>query len=188
MKPISVKDLVVPLDEYAKVSEEATLYDAVRALQESQKRFAGSIYPHRAVLVQDGSGRVVGKISMLNVLRGLEPKYEEIEGAKDMARATSRYAYFPEFMKFLREKYGLWQKPLEDLSGKASRIKVKDIMHIPGEGEYVKEDATLDEAIHQFIMGQSQSLLVTRGSQIVGVLRLSDVFHEVCEMVRKKQP
>ncbi|MBE9571802.1 MAG: CBS domain-containing protein, partial [Proteobacteria bacterium] len=32
MKTINVKDLMVPLDEYATVSEEATLFEAVVAL------------------------------------------------------------------------------------------------------------------------------------------------------------
>jgi CBS domain containing-hemolysin-like protein len=59
---------------------------------------------------------------------------------------------------------------------------VKDLM-VPlseyatvSEGEYVSEDATLDVAIHQIIMGHHQSLLVTGDGKIVGILRLTDVF------------
>jgi CBS domain-containing protein len=49
-------------------------------------------------------------------------------------------------------------------------------MYTPTEGEYVSEDATLAVAIHQLVVGHHQSLLVTRGDQIVGILRLTDVF------------
>jgi signal-transduction protein with cAMP-binding, CBS, and nucleotidyltransferase domain len=37
----------------------------------------------------------------------------------------------------------------------------------------------LDEAIHHLIMGHHQSLLVKRDDQIVGILRLTDVFSAV---------
>jgi len=39
MKQTKVRDLMVPLSEYATVSEEATLYEAVMALEESQLKF-----------------------------------------------------------------------------------------------------------------------------------------------------
>ena len=47
------------------------------------------------------------------------------------------------------------------------------------------EDASLDEAIHQLIMGHHQSLLVTRGEKIVGVLRLTDVFAAVFHTMKE---
>ena len=70
---------------------------------------------------------------------------------------------------------------------KGSQIKVKDVMYTPAEGEYVQEDATLDEAIHQLVIGRHQSLLVTRESRVVGVLRLSDVFGAICSAIRSSQ-
>ncbi len=41
MKSIAVKDLMIPIGEYATVSHEATLYEAVEALQKAQKEFVG---------------------------------------------------------------------------------------------------------------------------------------------------
>jgi predicted transcriptional regulator len=86
------------------------------------------------------------------------------------------------------EDQGLWQKPLDNLCQRASRIKVKNVMYTPAEGEYVQEDATLDEGIHQLVIGHHQSLLVTRDSKVVGLLRISDVFAQVCEIMRTSQP
>jgi CBS domain-containing protein len=40
----------------------------------------------------------------------------------------------------------------------------------------ITESASLDEAIHQMVLGHHQSLLVTRDDRIVGILRLTDVF------------
>ena len=42
---------MVPLDEYATVSDSATLYDAVLALEEAQEKFDNRPYKHRAILV-----------------------------------------------------------------------------------------------------------------------------------------
>ena len=45
-------------------------------------------------------------------------------------------------------------------------------MYNPTESEYISEDAYLEETIHMLIMGHHHSLLVTKGDDIVGVLRL----------------
>lgn len=180
MKSITVKDLMIPLEEYATVSQEATLYEAVLALEEAQKSFEHSRYTHRAILVLDKDHRVVGKLSQLDVIRSIEPKYEQIldDGA------TSRFGFSPAFIKSMLDKFSLWQKPLDDLCRKSARTRVKDIMCTPTSGEYVDENASLDKAIHQLVMGHHQSLLVTKGEAIVGILRLSDVFKEVCDSIK----
>ena len=51
MKTKTVSELMVPLSEYATVSEEATLYDAILALEKAQEEFNGFEYKHRAILV-----------------------------------------------------------------------------------------------------------------------------------------
>ncbi len=56
-------------------------------------------------------------------------------------------------------------------------------MYSPQEGEYVKEDAKVAEAIHQFILGHHQSLLVLKNGKVVGILRLSDVFKLICDFM-----
>ena len=55
MKSYSVKDLMVPLSEYATVTQDATLYEAVLALEEAQEKFEDkhTRYRHRAILVLD---------------------------------------------------------------------------------------------------------------------------------------
>jgi CBS-domain-containing membrane protein len=58
-------------------------------------------------------------------------------------------------------------------------------MYSPTEGEYGPMDATLDQALHQLVVGHHQSLLVTKdGKEIVGILRLTDVFQEISEMIK----
>ncbi len=179
---ITVGDLMVPLDEYATVSQEATLYEAVLSLEKAQedldrKRY---LYLHRAILVYDDNHKIVGKISQLDVLRALEPKYSEMG---DM-RTLSRAGFSPQFLKSLMEQYSLCDKSFTDMCRKAAQITVKQFMYAPTEGEYVEEDTSLCEAIHQFVMGHHQSLIVTKNKDIVGILRLTDVFKEVFQMMK----
>ena len=49
-------------------------------------------------------------------------------------------------------------------------------MYEPTEGEYIKVSASMNDTIHQLIIGKHHSLLVTDGPDIVGVVRLTDVF------------
>ena len=77
MKTQMIKNLMVPLSEYATVPVDATLLDAVVALEKAQAAFDQTKYRHRAVLVLDKDNQVVGKIGQLDALKALEPKYQE---------------------------------------------------------------------------------------------------------------
>ena len=57
MRAYVVKDLMVPLEEYATVSEDASLLDAVLALETAQRNFDQARYRHRALLVLDENKR-----------------------------------------------------------------------------------------------------------------------------------
>jgi len=175
MKDYQVKDLMVPLSEYATVSEDATLFDAVKALEKAQEDFDHTRYRHRAVLILDGNGKVIGKLSQLDVLKALEPKYDEM---LDRRRLRS-FGFTKDFMKSMLEDYQLFDSPLEDICRKAGEQNVTKFMYSISKGEYIAESATLDEAIHQFVLGRHQSLLVTKGDSILGILRLTDVFAAV---------
>lgn len=169
---------MVPLADYATVSQEADLYQALRALKAAQANFRQNPYKHRAVLVYDADNHIIGKLGMYDVILALEPGYKDI----DLEKFAS-LGYGSHFTRAALDKYRLWQEPLGDICRKASRIRVKDVMNTPSQGEYVDEEAGLDEAMHQFVVGHHQSLLVTRKKEIVGILRLTDVFNEICNTV-----
>jgi CBS domain-containing protein len=180
MKKKLVKELMVPLAEYATVSEDATLFETVIALENAQEKFDQSRYRHRAVLIYDKEGNIVGKVSQLDVLRALEPKYEKM----GIPGSLSRFGLTKQFQETMLEELRFWDKPMDDICRKASRIKVKEFMYTPSEGEYINEDATLDKAINQLVMGHHQSLLVIKDEKIVGVLRKTDVFMEIVRAMK----
>ncbi|MDZ7663729.1 MAG: CBS domain-containing protein [Desulfotignum sp.] len=191
MKNTLVKEIMVPLADYATVDENATMAEAVLALEQARNRFDKEKLKHRAILVSNSQNQVVGRISYLDFLQGLEPKYNEIEELYNTInrKLGSRYHlaadYSPERFQAQIQKYNLWEKPLHNLCGKAAACLAKDFMHIPEESDYIREDATLDQAIHQFVLVRTQSLLVKNTRDITGILRLSDVTETIFAMVKQ---
>ena len=179
MNSKQVKDLMVPLSDYATVSEEATLSEAVSALKTSQKGFAPGKHQHRAILILNRQQNVVGKVSFLSILRALEPRYDEMLSDK----GPWHVGFTRKFQRSMYESLRLWQDPLEKICKKASSIRVKTFMAVPMENEMIEADAPLGEAVHQLVIGHHQALLVTEANRIVGILRLADVFQAVAEAV-----
>jgi signal-transduction protein with cAMP-binding, CBS, and nucleotidyltransferase domain len=122
------------------------------------------------------------KISQLDVLSALEPKYAKMMDMESVSRSGLNISV--DLLKSKLEEHGLWDKPLKDISGKAAKVKVKAFMYAPTEGEYIEESASLEEAMHMLVMGHHQSLLVTKGGEIAGILRLTDVFMEVFRLMK----
>ncbi len=176
MKSYLVKDLMVPRDEYAIISEDSNIYEAVMALEKTQQEYDQTKYRHRGVLVENNEGRIVGKLGQLDVLRALEPKYEDM---KADTPGIAKYGFSRKFLLSMLDTYNLFDKPLDDICRKAGLEKVAKYMHRPTEGEFIEEDASLDKAIHLLVIGHHQSLLVKRGDRIAGLLRLTDVFAAV---------
>lgn len=181
MKKYLVKELMVPMSEYATVPETATLYESVMALEKAQEAYQQSTYSHRAVLVLNKEGRVVGKLSQMDFLYAMEPK----DACLDQIRENQRFGFTRKAVALQQEAYLKTSPPIADLFGKVAKMRVADYMQRPTEGEYVDENASLDMALHQLTAGSNLSLLVTRGAEIVGVLRLSDVFAAVFHAMKE---
>lgn len=181
MQNYTVKDLMVPLSEYATARQGATLLEAVTALEKAQEEFDHTKYRHRAVLVLDKDNRVSGKLSQLDVLRALEPEMKN----EDCIKELNQFGFSPAFLWNLKKEQQIHGVALMDLCSKAGKVKVEDIMQTLTEGECVKYDAPIDAAIHQLVHGNHMSLLVTQGDEIVGILRLTDVFAAVFHALKE---
>jgi len=180
MKTITVKELMLPLNKYATVSRGATLREAVLALEKAQMTLDPTRHKHRAILVLDESGKVVSKLTMKNILVALEPNYGKVEGTDVLERS----GFSPDLIRSMLEDNALWAQPLQFVHERAAQLKVGDFIQAPSENEYVDENSTLGEAAHQLIVYPYLSLLVTRDDEVVGILRLSDVFTKVCEIIK----
>ena len=181
MSDFRVKELMVPLSEYATVPEGSTLFDAVLALEQAQEEFDPTKYRHRAVLILDNDKQVIGKLGQLDVLRALEPRNEDLGDIQ----ALGRFGFSTKFIRNVRKQARLQASPLKDICSKATRLRVEDFMQAPSEGEIIDEGASLEIAVLQLVMGNHLLLLVTRERKIVGILQLADVFEAVSSAMKQ---
>jgi predicted transcriptional regulator len=176
-----VKDLMVPLSEYATVPEGSTLYEAVQALEKAQAEFDHTKYKHRAVLILNKNNQVMGKLSHMDILRALEPKMDEDSGIK----ALVNFGFSHRFVNDLRKEQRLKAAPLIDLCKKSLELKVEDFMQATVDNQCIDQDTSLDIAIHQLVLGNLLSLLVTKDKAVIGILRMSDVFAAIYHSMKE---
>lgn len=173
-----IKDLMLPLDEYAVVPEDATMLDAIYALDNMNANLPAGLQPHRAVLVANKGGEIIGKLGHLAFLRGLEPKYRKM-GDLGM---LSRVGLSSDFISSMMDNMNLWKERFSEYARRAKKTRVKDVMHSVTES--IDVEAPLSEAVHKIVMYQTLSLLVTKEKKIVGILRLSDLYAEICDGIK----
>ncbi len=181
MKEHTAGSLMVPLTEYATVPHTATLCEAVRALDRAQDSYDRSYYHHQAILVLDDDGKPVGKVNQRDMVRALDPDIGRNLGKNALARFGISDAY----LEFTMDRYGWLSRPLRELCLEAANRSVTDCMHTFAEDEYVSRDATLQEAAHRLVLGVRHSLLVMEDDVLVGVLRLTDVYSILQDIMKE---
>jgi predicted transcriptional regulator len=89
MEKMGVRDLMRPGEEFPRISSHATLAEVIKALEKAQKDFSFGRKSQRILLVHEDSGKIVGKISPMDVVQGLEPCYDKIDSLKSSCRIIS---------------------------------------------------------------------------------------------------
>lgn len=178
-----VKDLMVPISEYATVNKGATLFDAVLALEKAQANYDQTKTQHRAILVMDKKGKIVGKLSQLNVLRALESGNEQSDNVEEI----EKYSFSPKFVTSLKEQSRLKGMTFEKMCIKPAEMKVEKFMKTLSEHQYVEENTSVDIAIYQLLAGPFLSLMVVKDDNVIGVLRLTDIFLAVVDAMKENK-
>jgi len=174
---MQVKDIMLPLSAYAVVDQEATLVEALETLRDSVAQLPPGRQPHRAVLVRNRRGEIVGKIHHFAFLRALVPERKP-RGSQDvLERAGVADDVRDSSMRML----DLLTADLVDIPERARSVRVRDIY--TSANASIQEDAALAEAITLFLSHQTLSLLVRRQEEAVGILRLTDLFDELSRQI-----
>ena len=79
MDKIEVKEIMRPISEFSVISGDATFMEGMIALENVDEQFKSGRTPERILLVQDKDQKIIGKISPMDIVQGLEPKYDYIE-------------------------------------------------------------------------------------------------------------
>jgi CBS domain-containing protein len=179
MKTRQIKDMMVPIKDYATIHEDATIAEAIQALENENMRHGEKPYRHQSLVVINALRHVVGRLSQVDIMRAMEPRYNDLGDARWISRSVlTRQA-----LVALREKFQLWEQPLSEMCRIIDTLRVRDFMQIPTEGEFVEETDTMNIAMHRIVMGRHHSLLVTRNKEIVGILRSTDLFNILYDML-----
>jgi Mg2+/Co2+ transporter CorC len=178
MNKIQVKEIMIPISDYVTVQKKDSLIEILQSLEQTRK--SDREHAHRDAIVVDVNGVLIGKVTMIDVFRALEPNYEKVEKQQKKGTLTA------EFVIKATKDFNLWMEPTSTICERGNRLKVADVMHTPEKTEYIKETATLDKALHLYVMGIHQPLLVRKEDRkVTGVLRFGDVFEAVRQSLLK---
>jgi Mg2+/Co2+ transporter CorC len=174
MEKMKVRDLMVPVDQFPRISHSASFFDAVTALEVAQEKYLSGKSAQRILLVEDDQGMIIDKISPIDLLRGLETNYNRVDAEKCLSRFGLSYIW-----RSMQDDYQLWENPFKDLCRKAQEVQVKDIIKGVSKGQSVRADDNLAKCFHLFVMNRHDSLFVVEGDEmIIGLLRFSDVYRK----------
>jgi CBS domain containing-hemolysin-like protein len=172
MKKIFVKELMIPISNYVTVKAKDNLVDVLKALESARQ---ANEHAHRDAIVVDEDGAFIGKVTMLDIFRALEPNY------KRMMSDTGASTLTRDFVMKAASAFNLWTEPEEGICQRGAKKTVAEVMHTPRSIEFLQEADTLEKALNLYVMGVHQPLIVKRDETVTGVLRFGDMF----EVVRK---
>ena len=175
MNKTLVKEIMIPILNYVTVQKENTLVEVLQSLEQARK--SENEHAHRDAIVVDANGVFTGKVTMIDIFRALEPNYTKIEQQQEKGVLTA-----DSVMKAVKD-FNLWIEPTQTICERGGRLIVSDVMHTPEKIEYIEETATLENALHLYVMGIHQPLIVNdKDGNVTGLLRFGDVF----EVVRQR--
>jgi CBS domain-containing protein len=185
-----VKDIMARIEEYDKVDMETGLCHALRILEENHEKIRSGISGtfHKTLFVTDASKKIVGKLSVYDLIRGLVPEpAKKIEVSRAFYSVLSSRAMevagqvgeIQEGFKWLHSSFG-------DLVKQECNKKVKEVMSPIH--PLLKEDDNINKAIYVMFKENIRQPLVTRDGEIVGVVNIMDVFPELLDIAGGELP
>ncbi|RJQ24772.1 MAG: CBS domain-containing protein [Peptococcaceae bacterium] len=158
---IPVKEVMVPLNDYSTISEDATVKEAIAALRASFHRTVGAWHGHQSLIVLNQEEELVGLLTLRSLLVTLGVR----DLAEDIWIKAETWGWY--FLNKLREQ---------------ANVRVKDIMR-PIELATVNAEDDALKASFLFFIHQVNSLPVLEKKKVVGILRTIDVFRIIKNML-----
>jgi CBS domain-containing protein len=162
--PKSVKDFMIPLEDYPHIPQWFTLRQAIAIVREAAIKFEGSFEP-RAVLVFDEKYRLRGILTLLDLVKALQPEMSAPAGLKTPG-AGPQDLLFDFFGPDLENQL---QRPVSDVM---SPIRVT-----------VNSNDPLALALHLMIKENLVRIPVLEGERVAGMIRLGDLFNEIAQAI-----
>ena len=162
-----VEDVMIPLADYTTLNGEETVKAAISKLKASfaSKMSTSRIMEtgHRSILVLDEKGRVEGVLAITDLLQAIMPGY--LSAPKPSMADSVQYS--PMFWK------GMFRQSIKTLGVK----KVNEIMSPAPPA--IEAEANLMEASYSMVKTGERRMTVTRGGEVIGIIREQDLFFEM---------
>jgi len=180
-----IKDIMVPIEEYHTIDQEAELRAAMRIVKKDNEDLkAGKIRSfHKTLFVTGRKGKIVGKLSMHDFVQGLIPEQAK---APELSRAfysvlSSRALEVEEEVRDFQQRFEWLHHGFLELVKQEGGKKVKEVMSPVH--PVLKEEDSINHAIYAMFKEKVRRPLVVRHGQIVGVVDSIHIFNELIELV-----
>lgn len=150
----TARDIMVPINSYMTISENATLHEAIKVLRNSFHRDGRAWYGYRSVIVLGAGGDLVGVLSLKGLLRAVGLK----ELDNDPNFKSDCWGWY--YVNRLREQ---------------SKLRVKDAMR-PLAVATVDAGDDVNEVAAALLKHNVDSLPVLSSYELVGMVRTVDIF------------
>lgn len=152
MEKLKAKDIVVK--DYETISPEASVKEAAKLIFNGKVRTTG--YKPFGVMVVDDTGRLLGMVSMFDILYHLRPP----------------------FLNYEVGSFSIWKGEIEVYIDHFKDLRVEQIMSTPV--ITVAPDDDLMIVIDLMVKKKYRRIPVVDNGKIVGIVYLSDVFYHLC--------
>ncbi|RJQ65140.1 MAG: CBS domain-containing protein [Desulfobacteraceae bacterium] len=176
-----VRDRMIPIKNYSTVPLDASLKEAALSLRTSYCRLDGGMCAEtgpRTILVLDEKGRLAGILDFRSFLKTLIPEIAGGLTAKLEALGVSMAFAQADASEFDEARLGFNARVVKN-----AEVKVRDVMlRIRGT---IQADSSLMEALKEIYRNKITVLPVYEGEKLVGVLRDTDLFLAVSDILNR---
>jgi len=149
-----VKEIMVPIEDYATISEDATLKEAIATLRASFHREGSIWHGHKSLVVLNSEEKLVGLLTLRNLLAATGIR----ELTEDVWIKAETWSWY--FLNKIQNQTG---------------VRVRDIMR-PIELATVNINDEVLAAAYSLFTNKVNSMPVLDKGKVVGILRTIDVF------------
>lgn len=165
-------DIMIPLDAYPHIPYWFSLRQAIAEIENSVIDIDGQKSLPRVVLVFDEKYNLMGMIRRRDILRGLEPDFVSTKSGS--SKKLFNVEVDPNLMEM---SYDILIKNIKE---RAEQAVSKIMIPITRTVEY--EDHIM-KVVHEMVTYNLSLLPVLCVSEVVGVVRSVDVFHEIAHYI-----
>ena len=176
-----VKDIMSSIEEYEMIDAEAPLCDVIFKLKQNHEKVVAKVPGkfHKTMFVTDPSGKIIGKLSFYDMVRGLVPEpAKRVELSKSFySMVSSRALEVADEVGDMQRRFKWLHTSFADLVKQETTKKAKEVMS-PIHPLLLEND-TINKAIYIMFKENIRQPLVARDEKIVGVVSLMDILPEL---------